>query len=94
MAIRPNNEERGFGADRERQREVSNESGRSARATGTESGGRADTASESGGSRRSNRGFASMDREKQREIAAKGGRASHGGGRRPSSGRTSGRSGR
>jgi general stress protein YciG len=78
MAIRPNNEERGFGADRERQREVSNESGRSARATGTENGGRADTASESGAStRRSNRGFASMDREKQREIASKGGRAAH-----------------
>ena len=34
MAIRPNNEERGFGADRERQREISNESGRTARATG------------------------------------------------------------
>ena len=33
MAIRPNGEERGFGADRERQREVSNESGRSARSS-------------------------------------------------------------
>ena len=34
MAIRPNNEERGFGADRERQREISNESGRAARTSG------------------------------------------------------------
>ena len=77
MAIRPNNEERGFG-DRERQREISTESGRSARATGGESGGRADSASESGSAqRRSNRGFASMDRSKQREIASKGGRAAH-----------------
>ena len=77
MAIRPNNEERGFGADRERQREVSNESGRSARAGG-ESAGRGDGAAESGAApRRSNRGFASMDRSKQREIASKGGRAAH-----------------
>jgi general stress protein YciG len=78
MAIRPNNEERGFGADRERQREISNESGRSARATGSESAGRGDGAAESGAApRRSNRGFASMDRSKQREIASKGGRAAH-----------------
>jgi general stress protein YciG len=77
MAIRPNNEERGFGADRERQREVSNESGRSARATGGESGSRSEGTSESGAARRSNRGFASMDRSKQREIASKGGRAAH-----------------
>ena len=78
MAIRPNNEERGFGADRERQREVSNESGRSARTTGGETSGRADGTAESGAApRRSNRGFASMDRSKQREIASKGGRAAH-----------------
>jgi general stress protein YciG len=77
MAIRPNNEERSFGADRERQREVSNESGRSARATGGDSS-RSEGTSESGaGQRRSNRGFASMDRSKQREIASKGGRAAH-----------------
>ena len=77
MATRPNNEERGFG-DRERQREVSNESARGARATGGESGSRSDNASESGSAqRRSNRGFASMDRSKQREIASKGGRAAH-----------------
>jgi general stress protein YciG len=78
MAIRPNNEERGFGADRERQREISNESGRSARATGGDAGGRSEGTSESGSAqRRSNRGFASMDRSKQREIASKGGRAAH-----------------
>jgi general stress protein YciG len=77
MAIRPNNEERGFGADRERQREISNESGRASRAGG-DSAGRSDGASESGSApRRSNRGFASMDRSKQREIASKGGRAAH-----------------
>ena len=78
MAIRPNNEERGFGADRERQREISNESGRAARTTGGESAGRNEGAAESGAApRRSNRGFASMDRTKQREIASKGGRAAH-----------------
>jgi uncharacterized protein len=78
MAIRPNNEERGFGADRERQREISNESGRSARTPGGESAGRNEGAAESGAApRRSNRGFASMDRTKQREIASKGGRAAH-----------------
>ncbi len=77
MAIRPNNEERGFG-DRDRQREISNESGRSARATGGDASSRSDSASESGSAqRRSNRGFASMDRSKQREIASKGGRAAH-----------------
>src|SRR3954470_9449157 len=75
MAIRPNSEERGFGADRERQREVSNESGRSARSSNAESG---DDSSGNGAARtRSNRGFASMDRSKQREIASKGGRAAH-----------------
>ena len=77
MATRPNNEERGFG-DRERQREISNESGRTARASGGETSGRTENASESGSAqRRSNRGFASMDRSKQREIASKGGRAAH-----------------
>ena len=78
MAIRPNEGERGFGADRERQREVSNEAGRSARGGGDESP-RSDGPSESGSAQRarSNRGFASMDRSKQREIASKGGRAAH-----------------
>ena len=77
MATRPNSEERGFG-DRERQREISNEGGRAARTSGGETGGRSESASESGSTqRRSNRGFASMDRSKQREIASKGGRAAH-----------------
>jgi general stress protein YciG len=78
MAIRPNSEERST-ADRERQRQVSNESGRSARGSGGESVGRADSASDPGSGQRarSNRGFASMDRGKQREIASKGGRAAH-----------------
>lgn len=78
MAIKPNNEERSFGADRERQREVSNENGRSARASNGETAARGDQAPQSGSARsRSNRGFASMDRSKQREIASKGGRAAH-----------------
>ena len=79
MAIRPNDEGRSFGADRERQREVSTENGRSARASNGESVGRADNAPPEGTSQRarSNRGFASMDRSKQREIASKGGRAAH-----------------
>lgn len=71
MAINANNEERGFGADGERQR-VSQES-RSARQGGSDPI-RASSDSTRG---RSNRGFASMDREKQREIASKGGRAAH-----------------
>jgi general stress protein YciG len=76
MAIRPNSEERSFGADRERQREVSNESGRSSRSSNGANG--AGETSENGSARaRSNRGFASMDRSKQREIASKGGRAAH-----------------
>jgi uncharacterized protein len=78
MAIRPNSDDRAFGADRERQREVSNESGRTARSSNGEGDGRMDNAPESGSARsRSNRGFASMDRSKQREIASKGGRAAH-----------------
>ena len=79
MAIRPNDEERGFGADRERQREVSNEGARSANASSSEradAGSTASTARDSARGR-SNRGFASMDRSKQREIASKGGRAAH-----------------
>jgi general stress protein YciG len=77
MAIRPNNEERSFGADRERQREISNEGGRAARSTSGDSASRGDASESSGSPRRSNRGFASMDRSKQREIASKGGRAAH-----------------
>jgi uncharacterized protein len=79
MAIKPNGDERSFGADRERQREVSSENGRSARASNGENVARGDAAPESGSAQRarSNRGFASMDRSKQREIASKGGRAAH-----------------
>lgn len=79
MAIKPNDEERSFGADRERQREVSNESARSARPSNGESANGDESAPESGAAPRgrSNRGFASMDRSKQREIASKGGRAAH-----------------
>jgi uncharacterized protein len=79
MAIRPNNEERGFSTDRERDRDLSHESGRSARASSGDDAASADSASDSGSSPRgrSNRGFASMDRGKQREIASKGGRAAH-----------------
>jgi general stress protein YciG len=79
MAIRPNDGERSFGADRERQREVSTENGRSTRASTGENVVRGDAAPESGSAQRarSNRGFASMDRSKQREIASKGGRAAH-----------------
>ena len=78
MAIRPNDEERTFSADRERQREVSSESGRSARASGDENGRPSDATTARDSARgRSNRGFASMDSSKQREIASKGGRAAH-----------------
>ena len=79
MAIRPNDEERSFGTDRERQREISNESARSARPSNGENVARADSTTENGSAPRgrSNRGFASMDRNKQREIASKGGRAAH-----------------
>src|SRR3954452_12392522 len=78
MAIRPNNEERSFGADREREGEISKGGGRAARSSSGEGASRTDATSESGGAaRRSNRGFASMDRSKQREIASKGGRAAH-----------------
>ena len=79
MAIKPNDEERSFGADRERQREVSNDAARVARPSTGENVAHAENASESGSAPRgrSNRGFASMDRNKQREIASKGGRAAH-----------------
>ena len=74
MAIKPNDDERSFSADREQQREVSTESARAARPSSGEN-----VAPESGSAPRgrSNRGFASMDRNKQREIASKGGRAAH-----------------
>ena len=76
MAIKPSSDDRSFGADRERQREVSDESGRAAGSSSAADG--ADDMTEDSAARtRSNRGFASMDRGKQREIASKGGRAAH-----------------
>ena len=78
MANRAGNDDRGFGeratggTDRERQRDVISEPGRtpvtpiSASSSGASSGGR-----------KSARGFASMDQSKQKEIASKGGRAAH-----------------
>jgi general stress protein YciG len=63
MPNRPGNDDRSDGAvDRERQRDMIDDSDRDA---------------QSSGGRRSNRGFASMDRGKQREIASKGGKAAH-----------------
>jgi uncharacterized protein len=66
MAIRDQNDGRfDAAADRERPREVANESRVPAPGSARSRGGR------------SNRGFASMDPNKQREIASKGGRAAH-----------------
>lgn len=66
MAIRDQNDGRfDAAADRERPREVANESRAPAGGSARSRGGR------------SNRGFASMDPGKQREIASKGGRAAH-----------------
>lgn len=75
MANRAGNDDRGFGgSDRERQRDVINEAGRSLSSPmlAASAGG----ASTNGG-RKSARGFASMDQAKQKEIASKGGRAAH-----------------
>jgi general stress protein YciG len=87
MPNKPGNDDRSFeGGDRERQRGLSNEMGRSASPTGTDprpSGAAGNTANGTGGTggtgqrQRSNRGFASMDQSKQKEIASKGGRAAH-----------------
>jgi len=76
MSNRAANDDRSFGAsDRERQRDVINEAGRSSNSplSASSNGG----ASSSNGSRKSARGFASMDQAKQKEIASKGGRAAH-----------------
>lgn len=54
-------------ADREVQRQASNDNAE----------GGQDRAPESKSARRSERGFAAMDAEKQRQIASKGGRAAH-----------------
>src|SRR3982750_3453176 len=75
MPKRPGNDDRSFGApDRERQRDVVNET----REAGSKNSSHAEGMSSSGTTgRRSNRGFASMDRSKQKEIASKGGKAAH-----------------
>jgi general stress protein YciG len=76
MPNRPGNDDRSFGTpDRERQRDVANETGRSA--SGSRGSSEGMSSSPATGSRRSNRGFASMDRSKQKEIASKGGKAAH-----------------
>src|SRR5688500_13971563 len=81
MPNKPGNDDRSFGApDRERQRDVAKENGRSA--SGTKSTSHAEGLAASNGaggttSRRSNRGFASMDRGKQNEIARMGGKSAH-----------------
>lgn len=86
MANRAGNGDRSFGAsDRERQRDVISEPGRTsssaisaANAGGAGSNGGDGVIGGSGnGGRKSARGFASMDQTKQREIASKGGRAAH-----------------
>jgi uncharacterized protein len=79
MPNKPGNDDRSFGTpDRERQRDVANEPGRSASGSKTASHADGIAAGSSGStSRRSNRGFASMDRSKQKEIASKGGKAAH-----------------
>src|SRR3954471_18749149 len=78
MSNRPGNDDRSFGApDRERQRDVANETGRSASGSRGSSQNEGMTSSAATGTRRSNRGFASMDRSKQKEIASKGGKAAH-----------------
>lgn len=79
MPNKPGNDDRSFGGpDRERPRDVANETGRSASGSkGTSHADGVTAASNGTTSRRSNRGFASMDRGKQKEIASKGGRAAH-----------------
>jgi len=76
MSNRAANDDRSFGAsDRERQRDVINEPGRSSNSpiSASSNGG----GNSGNGSRKSARGFASMDQAKQKEIASKGGRAAH-----------------
>lgn len=81
MSNKPGNDDRSIGApDRERQRDVANETGRTASGSKNSSQGdgmSSNSGNTAGTSRRSNRGFASMDRSKQKEIASKGGKAAH-----------------
>jgi hypothetical protein len=83
MLNSPSDDRAFVAADRERQRDVANETGRfagSASAIKSDESG----APENGAAaptraarQRSNRGFASMDRGKQKEIASQGGKAAH-----------------
>jgi general stress protein YciG len=74
MANKVGNGDRSFGAsDRERQRDVLSEPGRTTSSPIAASG----VGGSSNGGRKSARGFASMDQGKQKEIASKGGRAAH-----------------
>src|SRR5919205_1197923 len=76
MANRVGNDDRSFGAsDRERQRDVISEPGRTP--TSPISAASSNGSGNSVGTRKSARGFASMDQSKQKEIASKGGRAAH-----------------
>lgn len=76
MANRVGNDDRGFGmSDRERQRDVTNEPGRSSSSMSAANVGNGSGNPTTG--RKSARGFASMDQAKQKEIASKGGRAAH-----------------
>ncbi|HTR76884.1 MAG TPA: KGG domain-containing protein [Gemmatimonadaceae bacterium] len=75
----PDNYERAFmAADRERQRDVANETRRLAGSASDDSDGfTVQPPPRRAPRQRSNRGFASMDRGKQKEIASKGGKAAH-----------------
>jgi len=76
MTNRGGSDDRSFGtSDRERQRDVINEPGRSTNSPMLSAGVGGNNGSN--GSRKSARGFASMDELKQKEIASKGGRAAH-----------------
>ena len=80
MANRAGSDDRSFGSsDRERQRDVINEPGRSSSSPiSASSNGDGGGSNGTGvGNRKSARGFASMDQGKQKEIASKGGRAAH-----------------
>ena len=81
MANRAGNDDRGFGgsvgSDRERQRDVISEPGRSASGSISASSNVNGSGGSGSNGRKSARGFASMDSSKQKEIASKGGRAAH-----------------
>ena len=69
MATRPNTEERSFGADRERQRDISTENARSAQPSNGENLARESSATESGSTQRgrSNRAVPNEHQARQNE---------------------------